>query len=620
MTAEGGRLGLPPLIAIADGTGGIAVRVPDGDRRARSRRDRASSRGAARGSVRPARAPTRRARASRSPGTGSLPAPLRLAAARARRGDRGPARRAHRHRRRRAAEGHERRPHDRPRRCRPARPSASSPTARAASPPTDLVKGRTYRLTGIVGQRASRKGALDGYRLYLRDRADIVAVAQPAPARAPAPSGAPAATVADLDRRSRCPTARVVTIEAHRHRGRRACSTRAAAGSCVQDATGAIEVLLPTGATGAERRHAAPRHRRDRPRLGRAAHRGDGGRRRSARARRVAPRPWAARPAERDEWLLVRLSGTVAEGRAARRSLAGRDRRSPTARRRRSTARPAPGIPSTAIVAGRRITVTGIVKRPVPDRERPPLRGPAARRRRRRDRAGRRRQRRGDGSATSGSRAAAAHGRRRRAGAVDVTPDTDLATLARARRRSASGSAGSIARLADDGFDLDDGTALARVELRGDMAALLAAPARGRGRRRDRDRSSWSTARRSSSSTTTGTLVRVGSLGQALPIGGAAAAPSAAERPTAGRRRSPPTRPGSAPASRPTSLLALALADSALSRARRRSSGGASSGAGSGPRSSSGWRPSARRRGRARPIGRRSARPERRRERGLSVG
>ena len=39
----------------------------------------------------------------------------------------------------------------------------------------DLVKGRTYRLTGIVGQRASRKGALDGYRLHLRDRGDIAA-------------------------------------------------------------------------------------------------------------------------------------------------------------------------------------------------------------------------------------------------------------------------------------------------------------------------------------------------------------------------------------------------------------------------------------------------------------
>ena len=56
--------------------------------------------------------------------------------------------------------------------------------------------------------------------------------------------------------------------------------------------------------------------------------------------------------------------------------------------------------------------------------------------------------------------------------AVDVTPDTDLAALMeRVGERVRVG--GLIARFADDGFDLDDGTALARVELHGDMAALL---------------------------------------------------------------------------------------------------------------------------------------------------
>ena len=37
----------------------------------------------------------------------------------------------------------------------------------------DLAKGRSYRLTGVVGQRASRRGALDGYRIWIRDRQDI---------------------------------------------------------------------------------------------------------------------------------------------------------------------------------------------------------------------------------------------------------------------------------------------------------------------------------------------------------------------------------------------------------------------------------------------------------------
>ena len=44
-----------------------------------------------------------------------------------------------------------------------------------------LRKGTIATFTGIVGQRATRKGALDGYRLWLRDRADLaVTVAAPA--------------------------------------------------------------------------------------------------------------------------------------------------------------------------------------------------------------------------------------------------------------------------------------------------------------------------------------------------------------------------------------------------------------------------------------------------------
>src|SRR4029079_18273674 len=38
----------------------------------------------------------------------------------------------------------------------------------------DLPVGKALRVTGVAGQRASRKGALDGYRVWLRDRADIV--------------------------------------------------------------------------------------------------------------------------------------------------------------------------------------------------------------------------------------------------------------------------------------------------------------------------------------------------------------------------------------------------------------------------------------------------------------
>jgi hypothetical protein len=52
-----------------------------------------------------------------------------------------------------------------------------------------FAKGATYRLTGIVGQRASRKGALDGYRLWLRDRADIqLLAAAPTSGTSPQPN------------------------------------------------------------------------------------------------------------------------------------------------------------------------------------------------------------------------------------------------------------------------------------------------------------------------------------------------------------------------------------------------------------------------------------------------
>ena len=95
---------------------------------------------------------------------------------RARRGDRRPPRDASQERSsprpRRAPAATSRSTSPMRRACR----SASWQTASSGVVATDLVKGRSYRLTGIVGQRASRKGALDGYRLYVRDRADVVAL------------------------------------------------------------------------------------------------------------------------------------------------------------------------------------------------------------------------------------------------------------------------------------------------------------------------------------------------------------------------------------------------------------------------------------------------------------
>ncbi len=50
---------------------------------------------------------------------------------------------------------------------------------------TSLVVGASYRVVGFVGQRASRSGALDGYRIWVRDAADVVVVAGPAASASP---------------------------------------------------------------------------------------------------------------------------------------------------------------------------------------------------------------------------------------------------------------------------------------------------------------------------------------------------------------------------------------------------------------------------------------------------
>ena len=56
---------------------------------------------------------------------------------------------------------------------------------------TDLRSGARYRLTGVVGQRASRKGALDGYRLWLRDRGDVTLISSPPASSGSSPTPSP---------------------------------------------------------------------------------------------------------------------------------------------------------------------------------------------------------------------------------------------------------------------------------------------------------------------------------------------------------------------------------------------------------------------------------------------
>ena len=263
------------------------------------------------------------------------------------------------------------------------------------------------------------------------------------------------------------------------------------------------------------------------------------------------PRTLSRVPAERDEWLLVRLSGTVEKVER----LGDRWRaevRLASGARAAVHGQAGAGIPSTAILAGRRITVVGIVKRPYPtasDRRFAVLPrtgadvaiGPAG------DRAPA-----GPVGPLSGAGIAATAP----SPGANITPDTDLATLAEhVGERVRVG--GLIARLATDGFDLDDGTALARVQLRGDMAALLPHLAEG-----EAVAATGSVELVDGSPIVVvgedGALLRVGSLGQALPIGGApeaAASPVASGGPSTVAADSALLAPGLAP----TSLLALAV-------------------------------------------------------------
>ena len=506
VTAEGGRLGLPPLIAIADGTGGIAVRVPDGMPTP------------ARGATIVVRGPLAdpygqlelrpTSTGLTVTGNGSLPAPLQLTTANL--GE--------------ATEG---------RLATLAGTVVGAPqkgtsgdftvdlvdgagaTFRVLADgssgiaPASFTKGRSYSVTGIVGQRASRKGALDGYRLYVRDQSDVVATAT-----GPGATGAPT-SVTPISTALAQPDGSAVTIE-----GAVTASVTLLDSSgrrvVIQDATGAVEVVLPTGtaapAVGTRLRVSGTiGHAWGAPRLlaVQAAALGSGA--------SVSAADLGRAPGERDEWLLVQLSGTVLKVER----LGDRWR----AEIQLANGSKVPvhgqagaGIPSTAIVAGRKITVTGIVKRPYPtasDRRFAILPrsgsdvaiGPAGG---------------GSGAKTlddSGSEAAA-----KAAGpatAADITPDTDLAVLAEhVGQRVRVG--GLIARTSDDGFDLDDGTAVAHVALRDDMTGLL-----GQLRAGEAVAATGTVELVNGAAVVVvddaGTLVRVGTLGQALPIGDGAA-------------------------------------------------------------------------------------------------
>jgi hypothetical protein len=543
VTAERGRLGLPPLIAIADGTGGIIVRLPDGVT-SPARGTTVTVRGPLADpygqlELRPA------STGFKVTGQGSLPAPLQLGAANL--GEATEGRLATLTGTVKAA---------------PQKGTSGDLTIDLVDPagtafrviadgssqvqPGDLVKGGSYRLTGIVGQRASRKSALDGYRLYVRGRSDIAVApaGQPGPGASVAPTTiSPISTVLAL------PDGKAVTIEATVTAGVSLLDTSGRR-IVVQDSTAALEVYLPTGtaapAVGSRLRVTGTTgHAWGAPRVAATTVTSMGG------GDGPAATTLGRAPAERDEWLLIRLSGTVLKVERlgdrwrAEIQLAGGSK-VPV------LGQAGAGIPSTAIVAGRKATLTGIVKRPYPtasDRRFAVLPrngndvsiGPA-----------------GDGTPTStlGTTTKLTGGAATTATA-DITPDTDLATLLE-HVGSKVRVGGLIATVAGNGFDLDDGTALAHVVLRDDMAALLPHLREGEAI------AATGTVELVDGGPVIvvgddGSIVRVGSLGQALPIGSQDASETLQPTPSAGAGSLHADAAGLGSDIAPTSALAIAV-------------------------------------------------------------
>ncbi len=355
--------------------------------------------------------------------------------------------------------------------------------------------GATYRVAGIVGQRATRTGALDGYRLCLRDAADVALMA-------PAPTPAPSATSTPTPRPTASasgsiPAVRPITIAAAKRTSGRPIAVVAIVtapaslldGSgklfVVQDGSGAIEVRAPSGATaptvGSRVRvdgsigtsYGAPRLAATRiDRLGTAA--------------LPAPMLLYRSPGLAQEWRLVTVRGRI----DSVNKLGDRWRAELVVGKERVVVlgQAGAGIPVASVLKGHLATVVGVVRRPYPtakDRRYAIL--PRGRSDLRVDgvvapdhmagsgatttagQTGQTGQTGGSGGSgsTTGANAAAVP-----TGAPPTVPDADLADLA-----SLDGVTvrvgGIVSDLLPDGFLLDDGTAIGPVVLHGQAADLL---------------------------------------------------------------------------------------------------------------------------------------------------
>jgi hypothetical protein len=337
--------------------------------------------------------------------------------------------------------------------------------------------GASYRLTGVVGQRATRSGALDGYRIWLREPADVVRTAGPATSSSPTPTGSATSTSGPSLQPVSIARAKTMLDRTVAVIGIVTAPVTLLDGSghlvVVQDTTGAIEVRLPNDADapglGTKIRvegtvgtaYGAPRIKADRvERLGTASIP-------AALVLHVAP-------TAAHEWRLVTVRGRI----DTIRKLGDRWRAELAIGTVKVVVvgQAGAGIPADVMDKGRTATVTGIVRRPYP----------TATDRRFTILPRRRSDIHVDGkpaSATTGSTApntgstsgpGTAGAPLATAQPVPDAPDADLRDLAARPDGELVRVGGLVGDLKPDGFTLDDGTAIGTIAFQGAALELLA--------------------------------------------------------------------------------------------------------------------------------------------------
>jgi hypothetical protein len=465
VTAEAGRLGSPPLLAIADATGGVAVKLPEGFAPpARGRVLLVRGRLAAPYGQLEVRPSTTDLAVE---GSAALPEPFDLGATGP--GEADEARLVRLTgvvvtRPTKATSGDISLTLERAGGSRVRIMADGSSGIRADS----LALGATYELTGIAGQRASRKGALDGYRVWLRDLRDVRRTA-PAPSTStPKPgasathsTGIPTMPIAAAMRE----TDRDVAIEATVTAG---ASLLDASGRriVIQDRSGAVEVLIPADMT-------APRVGTRIRAVGRSGTAYGAPRLRATRVTRLgtstlpAPLRLNGPFTSAHTWRLVSITGRIGEVR----KLDERWRAEILVGAHRLVVVGQPGarIPIERVIEGRSIEVIGVVRPAYPsasDRRATLLprssadvgiaAGPTA----------------GTAPGASVGGATSALAAAGSDGPASVAQDVDLIDVAGASGRMIR-VGGLVVDLRPDGFTLDDGSAIGRIVLAGEALGLL---------------------------------------------------------------------------------------------------------------------------------------------------